>query len=897
MFSAKLIHFSSNIIALNKRSLTLRLMPVLTGIGILFLLVHPCLLFANIMITAPPENNIHREAWVPHPNFHLDESSIVEGPIYVNDDAMGNNDGTSWADAYTDLQDALSDARSSVDPIWVAAGIYLPSIYINGAPAGRNNVFYLTSGKQLYGGFAGDETSLEERNPHLNPTILSGDLDQNDAAGLTQAALLTDPSRLDNVNQVVIIDNSGSDLILDGFEISGGNSNEFTEFGLGGGGLVHRTFSNSSPTIRNCSFSENATTGNGGAVMDISEGTSSLMFADCIFANNWAHVSGGAVTSVTQSSSADCMPVFEACVFAVNGAEARGGAIFNDASNGGISSAVITGCQFFGNTAGTQGGAVNNYGNVGESYGKLVNSIFIANTAGSRGGAVYNVNNTDAGNTEIINCSFYNNTTAGFGGAIYNVSGSANAQDLLVANSILWNNDTQEKLPVYNSGTGKTTLTYSIYDDGTIDNAEAILPIQTTGSNNLDSDPLFVDPLNNDVRLLAASPAINAGDNTAVPVGISMDYLENERIANGTVDMGAYEQELAGDGVCTSIVDFEAPTTSTNFQYFANDNLNEQLAAVVSNPLSDAINGSSTVLSFTKTAAGQTFAGAYSNPNPFRPLDFTLADQLCVKVLMDHPGNIALKLEASTTGGGNWIQTVENTNINEWVELCFDVSANSEEAPFESAWGNSYSRLTVFPDFGIPGTGTDVITFFDEIRVCYGDGILCGDENLQLGSGNLTSGTYRGEITLTSANTIEAGPVTFTAGQSITLEAGFHAGPGVAFHAKIEDCIPAPNPNILEEIEVPNERRLLPGQLEMAVYPNPSSFETNIAFHLSASGRTSLEVYHSTGTLLQRLLDQEVMEVGEYTRQLQTTTWESGMYLVVLRSAGSTVVKKIMVIR
>ena len=96
---------------------------------------------------------------------------------------------------------------------------------------------------------------------------------------------------------------------------------------------------------------------------------------------------------------------------------------------------------------------------------------------------------------------------------------------------------------------------------------------------------------------------------------------------------------------------------------------------------------------------------------------------------------------------------------------------------------------------------------------------------------------------------------------------------------------------------MPNERRLLPGQLEMAVYPNPSSFETNIAFHLSASGRTSLEVYHSTGTLLQRLLDQEVMEVGEYTRQLQTTTWESGMYLVVLRSAGSTLVKKIMVVR
>jgi len=50
----------------------------------------------------------------------------AQSPIYVDEDATGNADGTSWTDAYTNVQDALAVAVAGED-IWVAEGICRPS--------------------------------------------------------------------------------------------------------------------------------------------------------------------------------------------------------------------------------------------------------------------------------------------------------------------------------------------------------------------------------------------------------------------------------------------------------------------------------------------------------------------------------------------------------------------------------------------------------------------------------------------------------------------------------------------------------------------------------------------------------------------------------------------------
>jgi hypothetical protein len=177
---------------------------------------------------------------------------------------------------------------------------------------------------------------------------------------------------------------------------------------------------------------------------------------------------------------------------------------------------------------------------------------------------------------------------------------------------------------------------------------------------------------------------------------------------------------------CTTILDFEAAETSTTFQYFGSG-LDGSLTAVIANPNPSGINTSAMVTEFIKPSDAQTWAGAFSNPNPAIPVDVSNGGQVCIKVHMDHIGNLVLKLENSTTGGANWLQTVENTLVNEWEELCFDVSLPSLEGPFEPAAGHVFTTVTLFFDFGVPGSESAATSYFDDITVCAAGGAQFAD--------------------------------------------------------------------------------------------------------------------------------------------------------------------------
>ena len=136
-----------------------------------------------------------------------------DSPIYVNAAANGANNGTSWQNVYTDLQAALA-ATTAGQQIWVAAGTYKPT-----AGTDRAISFQLKAGVAIYGGFAGGETALEQRDWQANVTVLSGDLLSNDSGPIY--IIFGNRSMEDNSYHVVTNDTaSRSDVVLDGFTIT-----------------------------------------------------------------------------------------------------------------------------------------------------------------------------------------------------------------------------------------------------------------------------------------------------------------------------------------------------------------------------------------------------------------------------------------------------------------------------------------------------------------------------------------------------------------------------------------------------------------------------------------------------------------------------------------------------
>jgi predicted outer membrane repeat protein len=457
------------------------------------------------------------------------------------------------------------------------------------------HAFQLKSGVAIYGGFDGTETGREQRDWVANRSVLSGDIDGND---ITDAGVITDTAHINGANSyhVVTALNVDETARLDGFTVTGahtsgmyndhssptltnlifiGNYNRFNgPYGITVAGMYN---ADSSPTLHHVTFQANAVLirGDGSFETGMHNYNSDPVLTDVVFSGNLGTVmynthsdpvltdvvfSGNLGTGMYNNASDPVLtdvvfsgnlgggmrsidpyregsrPTLINVSFISNTTEGRGGGMYNEDS-----SPTLINVTFISNTAGLDGGAMYNDASVLEQ----ANVLFRGNRAGGSGGAMFNLDSTLA----LINTTFSANTASGDGGGIYNEDSS-----LTIHNSILWGNADSGgsgAAAQVRSVTQNPTIAYSLVQGGCPPNANC----SPTIGYPLTDDPQFLD---DDLRLWHTSPAVDAGNNDALPRDsadldgdgdtaerLPLDLARRARVTGfDRVDLGAYE--LAG---------------------------------------------------------------------------------------------------------------------------------------------------------------------------------------------------------------------------------------------------------------------------------------------------------------------------------------------------------------
>lgn len=333
--------------------------------------------------------------------------------LFVKSDASGANNGTSWADAYTDLSAALNAATDG-DQIWVAGGTYTPG----GNNPMSTSVFRVKKAISIYGGFSGTESTLDQRDPAANTTTLNGDINGDDIPNDFST------NRFDNTTHIMYVDSLlNGTVTIDGFLFKGGHTGtDDTQPGyFWQGGAIHCQHQ---VVIRNCSFTGNFAR-TGGSIY-LSNKCAGSTIADCSFTQNSASSQSAGIFLDNNAET-----VVKRCEFSGN--QTTRGALYAYF----CFDVLVDSCSFSGNVnINGAGGAFYNFNSVGLT---LSNSSFHNNVAVNSGAVYYDANSLQFVNSEnflVVNCEFIDNSnTGGVGGAFRNFQGSYKLENCYFENS------------------------------------------------------------------------------------------------------------------------------------------------------------------------------------------------------------------------------------------------------------------------------------------------------------------------------------------------------------------------------------------------------------------------------------------------------------------------------
>jgi hypothetical protein len=443
---------------------------------------------------------------------------------YVKSTATGTGTGLSWTNAFTTVSAAITaasptrDAQGHSDEIWVAKGNYFPPVV-----GSTSNGFVINKPLKLYGGFRGDETSLQNRAGFFVSTILDGNINNPN--------LFTD-NAYHVVNISGVTSTSGDPgVLIDGFLIRNGGRATSQPTNTPGAGIIA---SLSDLDLANCFVRSNLAGGEDGGGLWFTSGSGGLYptvgyilhIKKCEFKDDHAYQGGGMFIDEAAGEVVNTQ-------FLENGVSPYGAGAFVTRM-GTDNQLGFTNCVFWANDA--------------TSVPSLGAGLYLGEIGGDSGGRA-----------QVVNCTFSDNTcSSSSSGEAMAISTNSSAT---IYNSIFYFNNS-------NNGTiapiaGPATVGYSDVEGG------------WSGTGNISGDPKFADHSNGLLTLLLTStppsPCLDAADYSRVPADdldldgdgnltepIPLDLAGQLRLFNQTtitdsgagssscssctyLDMGAYE--------------------------------------------------------------------------------------------------------------------------------------------------------------------------------------------------------------------------------------------------------------------------------------------------------------------------------------------------------------------